>query len=375
MDEWDRKKAEISRHFLALRLQAQLVTISEPNLKDLKEVLCENDQCVASAVLNAAPSSIIEKTTSAMYHLIREAQEPCDTCPYVLMTCRAIDEEIKQNKAIETLFRGSVLASKMMSTLAKEECTKFLTGLLSPLFQFLVDAHYKYHITSDQGEHTDAMIEVSQHHTMALTRVFLKSLKNSMQFLPITLRYLGFYLHEAMQKVYPEQSFIAVGGFFFLRFICPAILMPSAYGLNANAFPMDANMKRGLILVSKTVQCMANRTRFGEKEPHMVFMNSLIDECQDDVEAVITAFSQPLTWEEPTSCPLQPASKVEAQALLGLIKADPEMTIKAIHGGPLDQLPPAASLNALLKEQTRSALLECEVHRLGAEIAQMSWLS
>ena len=123
-----------------------------------------------------------------------------------------------------------------MSTLAKEECTKFLTGLLSPLFQFLVDAHYKYHvgvgasegcktgvfglwfllrqalnarsaittqqITSDQGEHTDAMIEVSQHHTMALTRVFLKSLKNSMQFLPmLALNYASFTIVSCYKKI------------------------------------------------------------------------------------------------------------------------------------------------------------------------------
>nr|VZI50001.1 unnamed protein product [Spirometra erinaceieuropaei] len=50
----------------------------------------------------------------------------------------------------------------------------------------------------------------------------------------------------------------------FLRFICPAILTPSLFGL-ASTFPGESNCQRNLTLVAKSLQSLANLATFGDK--------------------------------------------------------------------------------------------------------------
>jgi hypothetical protein len=62
-----------------------------------------------------------------------------------------------------------------------------------------------------------------------------------------------------------------IGGFLFLRLICPAITAPHAYGLLADP-PLEAS-QRQLILIGKVIQNLANLTMPGAKEVFMQKMN------------------------------------------------------------------------------------------------------
>ena len=61
-----------------------------------------------------------------------------------------------------------------------------------------------------------------------------------------------------------KQNSIAVGGFFFLRFLIPAVTAPEAYRLNVREVSM--NQRRLLVLAGKTLQSLSNGTNFGGKE-------------------------------------------------------------------------------------------------------------
>jgi len=76
---------------------------------------------------------------------------------------------------------------------------------------------------------------------------------------------------------YSDSGFQLFGAFFVLRFICPAIVTPFKFGITKKDYSMPSTL-RGLVLVSKVIQGIANHTEFveGGKEPYMSITNDFI---------------------------------------------------------------------------------------------------
>lgn len=73
---------------------------------------------------------------------------------------------------------------------------------------------------------------------------------------------------------FQEAKYTAVGAFIFLRFFCPAIVAPEAENLVAT--PPSKEMRRGLLLIAKVIQNLANNVLFGAKEPYMYPLNDFL---------------------------------------------------------------------------------------------------
>jgi RAS protein activator-like 2 len=73
----------------------------------------------------------------------------------------------------------------------------------------------------------------------------------------------------------PDVGDNLISSCIFLRYICPAILAPSLFGLTEE-FP-DARANRNLTLVAKTLQTLANFTKYEGKENSMEFLNTFIE--------------------------------------------------------------------------------------------------
>ena len=68
---------------------------------------------------------------------------------------------------------------------------------------------------------------------------------------------------EAPKKFDRNAANKGVGGFFFLRYICPAITSPHVYGLLAE--PLNQSSQRYAVLLSKVLQNISNGKFFPPK--------------------------------------------------------------------------------------------------------------
>ncbi|KAK6587129.1 hypothetical protein PZA11_000419 [Diplocarpon coronariae] len=113
-------------------------------------------------------------------------------------------------------------------------------------------------------------------------------------------RGLGFLLLEALiehEVEGTEAKFTAVGAFIFLRFFCPAIVAPDVEGLIATA--PSKEMRRGLLLIAKVVQNLANNVLFGAKEPYMFPLNDFLTQNIYRVTTFLREISVPPNVLEP----------------------------------------------------------------------------
>lgn len=73
---------------------------------------------------------------------------------------------------------------------------------------------------------------------------------------------------------FPDAKYTAVGAFIFLRFFCPAIVAPEIEGL-LDTSP-SKELRRGLLLIAKVIQNLANNVLFGAKEHYMFPLNDFL---------------------------------------------------------------------------------------------------
>lgn len=92
------------------------------------------------------------------------------------------------------------------------------------------------------------------------------------------------------RRKYPEATDYAIcsliGGFFFLRFVNPAIVTPHAYML-CDALPQSAtHPKRTLTLLAKMLQNLANKPSYA-KEQYMASLNPFVESNKQRINAFL----------------------------------------------------------------------------------------
>jgi len=109
---------------------------------------------------------------------------------------------------------------------------------------------------------------------MAQSQKILKQILNSVTQIPAPFAELMSHVKGTVAPKFPDNVNTTIGGFIFLRFFCPAISSPEAYGVVDE--PPQPNARRLLILITKVLQNLSNDVEFGSKEPYMTKMNDFI---------------------------------------------------------------------------------------------------
>lgn len=113
---------------------------------------------------------------------------------------------------------------------------------------------------------------------MDLADSFLETIITGMEETPYGIRWICKQIRSLSKRKYPDAQdqtiCTLIGGFFFLRFINPAVVTPRSYMLIEQS-PSD-NAKRTLTYIAKMLQNLANKPSYA-KEPYMAALSPWID--------------------------------------------------------------------------------------------------
>ncbi|KAI9603095.1 hypothetical protein H4Q26_002407 [Puccinia striiformis f. sp. tritici PST-130] len=115
---------------------------------------------------------------------------------------------------------------------------------------------------------------------MEIANSFLMTIMESIDSVPYGIRWICKQIRSLTKRKYQEATDIAIcsliGGFFFLRFINPAIVTPQAYMLIDNLPTTAKYPRRTLTLIAKMLQNLANKPSYS-KEAYMMSLNPFVE--------------------------------------------------------------------------------------------------
>ncbi|KAF2819518.1 Rho GTPase activation protein [Ophiobolus disseminans] len=119
---------------------------------------------------------------------------------------------------------------------------------------------------------------------MEIANNFLTTIINGLEETPYGIRWICKQIRSLSRRKYPDAQdqtiCTLIGGFFFLRFINPAIVTPRSYML-IDATPAE-NPKRTLTYIAKMLQNLANKPSYA-KEPYMAKLQPFVHQNKDRI--------------------------------------------------------------------------------------------
>jgi Ras GTPase-activating-like protein IQGAP2/3 len=119
---------------------------------------------------------------------------------------------------------------------------------------------------------------------MEIANNFLTTIIKGLEETPYGIRWICKQIRSLSRRKYPDAQdqtiCTLIGGFFFLRFINPAIVTPRSYML-IDATPAE-NPKRTLTYIAKMLQNLANKPSYA-KEPYMAKLQPFVHQNKDRI--------------------------------------------------------------------------------------------
>ncbi|KAJ5683923.1 GTPase-activating protein [Penicillium maclennaniae] len=142
-------------------------------------------------------------------------------------------------------------------------------------------------VTAEDAEANEQVQAIIAPRLKMLTDIangFLTTIIESVDETPYGIRWICKQIRSLSRRKYPDAQdqtiCTLIGGFFFLRFINPAIVTPRSYML-IDATPTD-KPRRTLTLIAKMIQNLANKPSYA-KEPYMARLQPFIEANKERV--------------------------------------------------------------------------------------------
>jgi len=189
-----------------------------------------------------------------------------------------------------TLFRSNSMVSKMFKFYSRLIGLPYLYTTIGPELNELIEEELGLEVDPEKMEEGTDLDEM-RWTLMAQSQKILKTILASDVDCPPQFRQLFAHIRKCVAERFPENVNTTIGGFVFLRFFCPAVSSPEAYGIVEE--PPSADARRLLILITKVLQNLSNDVEFGSKEPYMTKMNDFIHSNRDKLSAFYEKLIKP----------------------------------------------------------------------------------
>ncbi|TEA10445.1 Neurofibromin [Colletotrichum sidae] len=198
---------------------------------------------------------------------------------------------VNDNNESEIL-RRTCVATKMLSVYAKWKGQPYLKATLQKVVERLMLTSKDLDLELDPARvsSTDEL-QKNALQLRIVAKVFIDDICASSSNMPASFRKICNIISTAVLPRFQEAKYTAVGAFIFLRFFCPAIVAPEVEGLVTST--PSKEMRRGLLLIAKVVQNLANNVLFGAKEPYMFPLNDFLTQNIYRVTTFLREISAP----------------------------------------------------------------------------------
>ncbi|KAJ6787469.1 hypothetical protein PWT90_02693 [Aphanocladium album] len=250
--------------------------------------LLTKDLSLAVSMSSICPSAEIDELTVCLLIVFEQRGRTFELLEAL------IKEEIEQTEHATEILRRSCVATKMLSLYAKWKGYTYLHGTLRKILDRLMMTSQELDLELDPARVSSAE-ELKKNATQLqiVAKVFMDDICDSAPSIPPSFRKICSIIHDAVLPRFPDAKYTAVGAFIFLRFFCPAIVAPEAEGLVDKPPPKE--LRRGLLLIAKVIQNLANNVLFGTKEPYMFPLNRFLVENISVVTSFLRTISVPPT--------------------------------------------------------------------------------
>lgn len=254
-----------------------------PRFKLLKLVIA-NDLALVDCLCTLIQATEFDEASKALIGVFGA----CGEASHLLHW--AIRKEVMCAEGPSTLFRGVSVATKLVAAYFKIHGTDYLKRVLRILLREVVQNGCRLEVDPEKIG-IDDELKANQERLQFHCKVLLDSIFKKVDDCPYTLRRVFQVVQEETVKRFPDMRHKVVGGFFFLRFVCPAVVAPEGFGLS-DIVP-DPKARRSLILVSKILQNLSNQVEFGAKEEYMYIMNPFITGNMDAMAKFVDELANP----------------------------------------------------------------------------------
>ena len=194
----------------------------------LNALLCKNDLALYSAICERGVWTDTQNPAiEPMVAVLASAHRMHD------VIVRVVRRELETVKQESCLFRAASSGMHILSAFAKITGLSYLYSEIRPVVQLVMASSASFEIENDRlpAASTTNTANVNAINLANVCKDLLHAINHSIERCPVPLWRACQIIGDVVAERFPDSALQGVGAVFFLRFICPAIVLPETYGM------------------------------------------------------------------------------------------------------------------------------------------------